>query len=94
MCKSRKGLSFVGVVLLLVLSSWNVFAEPLDINAADAKVIAQVMEGVGKAKAEAIVAYRVKHGNFKHVTELAKVKGIGKKTVEKNRTKLTVGKTR
>ena len=82
----------IAVVLLFVLMSWSVFAGPLNINAADAAAIAQTMDGVGQSKAKAIVDYRKKHGDFKHIEDLAKVKGIGKKTVDKNRSKLTVGK--
>ncbi len=91
MVKSVQNLTRVAVVLLFVFASWGVFAGPLNINAADAVSIAQVMDGVGKTKAEAITAYRKRHGNFKRVEDLANVKGIGKKTVEKNRSKLTVG---
>lgn len=92
MYKPVQKVSRIAVVLLFVLMSWSVFAGPLNINAADAAVIAQTMDGVGPSKAEAIIAYRKKHGDFKHIGDLAKVKGIGKKTVEKNRSKLTVGK--
>ena len=39
-------------------------------------------------KAAAIVAYRETNGPFRSIDELANVKGIGTKTVEKNRTNL------
>ncbi len=81
------------VALFFLLTSWAAFAGPLNINAADATRIAQVMDGVGQAKAEAIVAYRETHGHFKRIEDLAMVKGIGKKTVEKNRARLTVGRS-
>ncbi len=51
------------------------------------------MDGVGQIKAEAIVAHRKTHGHFKSIEGLAMVKGIGKKTVEKNRSKLTIGRS-
>jgi competence protein ComEA len=63
-------------------------AGPVDINAADAKTLARELEGVGKAKAEAIVSYREKNGPFKSADDLAKVKGIGKKLVEQNKANL------
>jgi competence protein ComEA len=66
-------------------------AEPLDINAATAEQIADTLDGVGKAKAEAIVQDREKNGKFKSVDDLGRVKGIGAATIEKNRAKLTVG---
>ena len=40
---------------------------------------------------EAIVAYRKEHGAFKSLDQLASVKGIGLKTVEKNREAITLG---
>ncbi|MEJ1295931.1 MAG: helix-hairpin-helix domain-containing protein, partial [Candidatus Sedimenticola sp. (ex Thyasira tokunagai)] len=39
----------------------------------------------GEAKAQAVIAYREANGPFKSADDLAMVKGIGKKTVEKNR---------
>jgi len=86
-------LANTAVVLSFLLASWGVLAGPLNINAADAASIAQTIDGVGEAKAEAIVAYRRKHGDFKRVGDLARVKGIGTKTVERNRAKLTVGRS-
>lgn len=59
-------------------------AQVVNINTADAKTLAQKLEGIGIKKAKAIVAYRESFGLFTHIDELAEVKGIGKKTVEKN----------
>jgi competence protein ComEA len=39
----------------------------------------------------AIVAYREAHGPFKNIDQLAEVKGVGLKTVEKNRAVMSVG---
>lgn len=64
---------------------------PVNINTADAAAIAAAMKGIGLAKAEAIVAYRQTHGSFKSLDQLAEVKGIGLKTIDKNRDTLTVG---
>nr|WP_269844797.1 helix-hairpin-helix domain-containing protein [Methyloprofundus sedimenti] len=65
--------------------SFSVFAEPIDINKASAKEIATSLNGIGDKKAEEIVDYREKHGDFKSIDELSNVKGIGVKTIEKNR---------
>lgn len=85
--------TFKAVIVCLFLSflSAPALAEPIDINTADAKTMAAKLNGVGPKSAEAIVAYRAKHGPFKRVEDLDKVKGIGKKTIEKNRDNIVVG---
>ncbi len=62
----------------------------VNINKASAKEISQVLKGVGLKKAEAIVAYRKANGKFRKIEDLAQVKGIGKATVNKNRSKLVL----
>jgi competence protein ComEA len=57
----------------------------VDINHADAKMLAESLTGVGLVKAEAIVAYRDSHGPFLDIEELAAVDGIGERTIEANR---------
>ena len=49
-----------------------------------------LLHGIGSSKAQAIILYREMFGRFKTVDELTKVKGIGAKTIEKNRGRLTV----
>ena len=67
-----------------------VYAGPVDINLADAATLAKNIKGVGLKKAKVIVAYREKHGMFKKVEDITKVKGIGPKLLEKNRQVLIV----
>ncbi len=74
----------------LLFASAHVLAA-VDINTASAEQLARAMKGVGMAKARAIVAWREANGPFKSVDELVKVKGIGLKTVERNRDQLSVG---
>ena len=66
-------------------------ADRVDINTADAATIDATLLNIGRAKAEAIVAYREEHGAFKSAEQLAQVKGIGLKTVEKNRDRIEFG---
>lgn len=70
------------IASLLPLFAW---AGPVDINKADAATIAKELSGIGLSRAQAIVAYRDKNGSFKSVEDLRKVKGIGAKTLERNR---------
>lgn len=57
----------------------------VNINEADAEMLADVLTGVGPAKAEAIVAYRDANGPFESIEDLAQVRGIGTATIENNR---------
>ena len=52
-----------------------------DINTANASVLQRV-RGIGRVKAQAIIAYRNQHGPFRSLDELTNVKGIGPATVE------------
>ena len=81
-----KGLSaaFVAATLLAPIA----IAGPVDVNTADAKTLARELQGVGMAKAEAIVSYREKNGPFKTADDLAKVKGLGKKLIDQNKANL------
>ena len=63
----------------------------INLNTADAATLAREMKGIGESKARAIVEHRQKNGAFRSVDELALVKGIGAKTLENNRSRLTVG---
>ncbi|MCF9020442.1 MULTISPECIES: ComEA family DNA-binding protein [Pseudomonas syringae group] len=62
----------------------------VNLNNADAETFQKELAGIGKNKADAIVAYRESNGEFTSVDELIEVKGIGKSILEKNRDKLTV----
>lgn len=62
----------------------------LNLNQADAATLQKELNGIGKAKAEAIVAYREANGAFASVDELLEIKGIGNALLERNRDKLSV----
>jgi len=62
----------------------------VNINTADAQTLAVALDGVGAARAKAIVEYREEHGPFRSVDDLAQVKGIGERVVAANRARLKV----
>ena len=78
------------LVLSLALVGAAIAGETVNINTADAATIDRVLVNVGPAKAQAIVDYRKANGAFKSPEQLAMVKGIGLKTVEKNRERIVV----
>ena len=78
------------LALSLALAGPAFAADSVDINAADAETINRVLVNVGPSKAQAIVDYRDEHGPFKSADQLAQVKGIGLKTVEKNRDRIVL----
>jgi len=61
----------------------------IDLNAATVKELA-ALPGVGKKRAQAIVAYRAENGKFESVDEIRKIDGIGKKTFNKIRDRVVV----
>ena len=76
---------------LVLLAPLGAFAEPVNINTADATTLAKALNGVGPAKAKAIVSYREKNGPFKSVDQLAMVEGITQKLIDKNRADIRLG---
>ncbi len=85
-----------GIVAALALMSLSTLtlAGQVDINTADAETISAELNGIGLSKAKAIVEYREKHGPFRSVEDLSLVKGIGEKTVEKNRADIQLNTTK
>ncbi len=82
------------LVLALLLTGSALAADKVNINSASAAEIDRVLLNVGASKAQAIVDYRQAHGPFKSVEDLALVKGIGLKTVERNHYRIEVGATK
>ena len=70
------------------LAAWA--AEPINLNTATADELT-ALNGVGPAKADAIIEYRTANGAFRSVDEIVNVPGIGEKSLEKWRDQLTVG---
>lgn len=62
----------------------------VNINQADIKELMSI-KGIGADKAERIVEYRNKYGYFKKVEDLMKIKGIGRKYLDKIEDRIEVG---
>jgi len=69
------------------------WAGPVDVNTADAETIARELNGIGSARAEAIVEYRNEYGAFQSADELMNVAGIGQHILDVNRTNILVEKS-
>lgn len=89
----------VAVASLIIATSLPSFAadattacpQQVNINTADATQLSNCLTHVGPKTAEAIVAYRTAHGNFKTVADIAAVKGVGENRAAKLAPKLTIG---
>jgi competence protein ComEA len=78
-------LAKLALTLILTAPGLLLAATPVNINQANAATLAKSLDGIGASKAEAIVAWREAHGPFKKADDLKRVKGIGKATIERNR---------
>ena len=95
----------IGAAVIALCSSAEVFSAPadqsralvteqvqqqVDINSASAAEIAASLKGVGLKTAQAIVAYRDANGAFQSLDALTMVKGVGGKTVKKNKQRIVL----
>lgn len=71
---------FIAIALML-----STAYAAVNVNEASATEISKELKGIGVVKATAIVSYRETNGPFKTMEQLTEVKGVGLKTVEKNR---------
>jgi len=78
------------VVCLLLVPLVAISDPVVNINTAESERLVDDLVGIGPQKALAIVRYRQQHGPFKQVDDLVLVSGIGAKTVEQNRSRMTV----
>ncbi|KLN66270.1 MULTISPECIES: ComEA family DNA-binding protein [Vibrio] len=60
----------------------------VNINTASAQELADLLNGIGLKKAQAIVEYRELHGKFVSAEALTEVKGIGSALVTKNQSRI------
>jgi competence protein ComEA len=82
-----KGMS---VLMALLLAPQALLAGPVNINTADAEMLAAELVGIGPALAAAIVRDREENGPYKTAEELTRVRGIGESIIENNRENIRI----
>jgi len=78
------------VTLIVIFFSSISFAIPVNINNASADQLATALNGVGSAKAQAIVEYRTANGDFTQAAQITDVSGIGTAIYEKNKADILI----
>jgi len=78
------------LISFVILFASVAVAEPVNINTASAIELEKNLTGVGPKKSIAIIEFREANGPFFSAEELVKVKGIGPKTLEKNKENILV----
>jgi len=93
MTKSKKVLAlciaFAMVMVFCLPSSWAADSGKINLNNATVEELTQ-LKGVGTKYAERIVEFREKNGPFKKPEDILQIQGIGPKTLELNKDRLTV----
>src|SRR5687768_13480853 len=80
------------LLLVMVLAFSGATCAAVDINTATQAEL-ETLQGIGPAKAKAIIDHRKKKGSFKSPRNLEDVKGIGPATMKRLRKDITVGGT-
>ncbi len=86
-------LLFSSIIVLQVYSFPVPNEKKININTASLTEL-QKLPRIGIKIAQRIIDFRNKHGKFKKIEEIMKVKGIGEKTFEKLKDKITVGSSK
>ncbi len=73
--------------LLAAVPAWAQEPVKIDINSAD-KTQLMTLDGIGQAYADRIIAYREANGPFASLEDITSVRGIGPKTLERNRDRI------
>ena len=83
--------TFTALLFALAVAGAAQASPRINLNTADVATLDRGMDGIGPAKAAAIVEHRRVHGPFRTVEQLVNVKGIGPATLELNRDRIMVG---
>ena len=67
-------------------------ADKVNVNTAGLEELVS-LPGIGRAYAQRIIEYRDKNGPFKRLEDLLNVRGIGEKTFERIKDRVTLGKS-
>ncbi len=78
------------LALLIIFLTLSHPTLAIDINTATAQEMAHELSGIGPVKAQRIVEYREKIGGFISMEQLMEIKGIGAKTLERNRDRIQI----
>ena len=90
--KYRETRALIRGLIVSLIPGAVALAGPVNVNTADVSTIAKELDGIGKAKAQAIVEYRQKNGPFRAPEDLLKVEGIGQKVLDMNRGNIRLDK--
>jgi len=88
--------SLAALLGIFLLSGAPVLADDgakIDINKATVEEL-QSVRGIGRVIAQRIVEFREKNGPYGSVEDLLKVQGIGEKSLDRIKDRLTAGKAR
>lgn len=77
------------LLILVALISFSGVSFAVDLNKATQAEL-EALNGIGPAKAKAIIDYRTKNGAFKSADDLDKVKGVGKGIIAKISGEVTI----
>jgi len=90
--KNRDPRALIQGLIVSLMPMAAALAGPVNVNTADVATIAKELDGIGRAKARAIVDYRQKNGPFRSPEDLLKVEGIGQKVLDMNRGNIRLDK--
>lgn len=92
MAKTKKLLILciaIGMVVVFSMPAWSGNEGKINLNTATVAELTQ-LKGIGKKYAERIVEFRDKNGPFKKPEDILKIQGIGPKTLELNKDRISV----